>query len=531
MDSGAPTSGTDPLLAMRDVRKRFAGTLALDGASLDVAPGEVMALVGQNGAGKSTMIKILNGAHRADSGEVRFKGRRVDFASPHAAQAGGVSTIFQEINLIPLRSVAENVFLGREPKRFGLIDWGRLNREAAAILEGFGLDLDVRRPLGTYGIAVQQMVAIARAVSFDARLVIMDEPTSSLDSGEVRTLFASIRRLRERGVAVLFVSHRLDELYAICDRVTVMRDGRTVAVAPMAAMTKLDLIAAMLGRELNPGRGQTGFVGESHAGGAMLLRAEGLRAGPRVRDVALDVRTGEITGLAGLLGSGRSETARALFGAERIEAGLVRYDGAPIRFHEPAAAIKAGLGYAAEDRKADGTVPDLSVRDNLTLALMPRLAKAGVIDEAAQRAIVGRFIDRLKIKTAGPDQPIRELSGGNQQKVLLARWLCMNPRLLILDEPTRGIDVGAKAEIQRLIGDLAADGLAVLMITSELEELIEGCDSVVVLADGVSVRELGRDDLSDDSLMAAMAHDAVPAGAHDAVPAIARDAASEAARG
>jgi ribose transport system ATP-binding protein len=505
-----------PLLQMQGIAKSFNGVPALAGASLEVRAGEVMALVGQNGAGKSTMIKILTGAYRRDAGEVRFQDTPVDFASPKAAQAGGISTIYQEINLVPYRSVAENIGLGREPRRFGLIDWPRLNEDAARTLRRFRVEADVRRPLQEFSIAVQQMVAIARAVSFDARLVIMDEPTSSLDEGEVAVLFDVIRQLRDEGVAVVFVSHKLDELYAVCDRVTVMRDGRTVAVSPMAEIGRLELVAAMLGRDLaqvmvEGARDPHADIAREHEA---LLEADALAVGRRVQDVSFAVRRGEIVGLAGLLGSGRSETVRAVFGAEPASGGRLTFEGRELAPSEPADAIGAGIGFSSEDRKAEGIVPDLSVRENLTLALLPRLASAGVVDEARQREVVDRFIARLGIKAAGPEQKIRELSGGNQQKVLLARWLCMDPKLLMLDEPTRGIDVGAKAEILKLVRELAAQGLGVVMVSSELEELIEACDRVTVLRDGRSVSELARGQLSEQAIMTAMAHGDAPAAGH-----------------
>ena len=504
MNGGGPA-----LLRMAGVDKAFAGVPALRGASLEVAAGEVHALVGQNGAGKSTMIKILTGAARRDAGEVTFAGRPIAFATPQDAQRGGISTIYQEINLVPTRSVAENIFLGREPRRFGFVDWRQMNGQAAALLQRFRIALDVRAPLARYTIAIQQMVAIARALSFQARLVIMDEPTSSLDESEVAVLFDVIRQLRAEGVSVVFVTHKLDELYAVCDRVTIMRDGRTVAVSAMADMSKLALVAAMLGRDLADveRQGATGFRhAAQHASGEAVIEASGLRSGRRVRDVSVCVRAGEIVGLAGLLGSGRSETARALFGVEPAEAGAIRYAGTPVVMTAPDHAIRLGIGFCAEDRKLEGIVPEMSVRENLTLALLPRLTRAGVVDSARQGEIVERFIRRLGIKTAGPEQRIRELSGGNQQKVLLARWLCMDPKLLILDEPTRGIDVGAKAEIQALIEELAKAGLGVLMISSELDELIEGCDRVTVLRDGHTAAELSGAHKTEDAVMHAMAH-------------------------
>jgi galactofuranose transport system ATP-binding protein len=497
----------DRLLAMRDINKRFQGVQALSAASLEVEPGEIMALVGQNGAGKSTMIKVLTGAYRRDSGSILFAGQPIDFTSPEAAQRGGVSTIYQEINLIPFRSVAENVFLGREHRRYGLLDWGRMHAEAADLLKRFAVEIDVRLPLMEFSTAIQQMVAIARAVSFEAQLVIMDEPTSSLDEREVAVLFDVMRRLRAEGVAVIFVGHRLDELYRVCDRVTVMRDGYTVMVSRMADIGKLSLIAAMLGRDLETVRAHsTGFSATRAVAGDVVLSAKGLRIGRKVRDARVEVRERQIVGLAGLLGSGRTEVARAIFGADPPDAGKIEMSGRPVSPQEPAEAIALGVGYCSEDRKADGIVPDMSVRENMTLAILPRLTSMGIVDEARQREIVDKFMKRLAIKASSAEQKIRELSGGNQQKVLLARWLCTNPKLLILDEPTRGIDVGAKAEIQALIRELADQGLGVLMISSELEEITEGADRVFVLSDGRTVADLSHAEASAGAIIAAMAH-------------------------
>ena len=492
------------LLDMQDIQKAFAGVKALDHASLSVAAGEVHALIGQNGAGKSTLIKVLTGAYHRDGGNITFGGQPVDFASPLAAQQGGVATIYQEVNLVALRTVAENIFMGREPKRFGLIQWKTVNTEAARLLQGLGLTVDVTRPLGEFSTAIQQMVALARAVSVQARLVIMDEPTSSLNEREVETLFGVIRSLKQGGVSVIFVSHRLDELYAVCDRITVMRDGRTVYAGEMSSISRLELVEQMLGREIRSEGAQTGFV-RATGNGQPLLRAQGVSAGTRLTGASIDVGQGEVVGLAGLLGSGRSELARIIFGADSADHGEVTLAGHQAAFRTPIDAIRAGIGFCSEDRKAEGIVPELSVRENLTLALLPRLSKAGIVDTRRQAEVVDKFIARLGIKTSDPEQPIRELSGGNQQKVLLARWLAMNPRLLILDEPTRGIDVGAKAEIQHLIGELAQGGLGVLMISSELEELIEGCNRVTVLREGQTVAHLSGAQVSEEQLLHAMA--------------------------
>ena len=495
---------------MQGINKAFSGVPALQGASLKVERGEVHALIGQNGAGKSTLIKILTGAYRKDSGTITFAGREVNFTSPQAAQLGGISTIYQEVNLVPFRSVSENIFLGREPRRGPFLDWRRMNDEARALLRRFNIDVDVTRPLMNFSVAIQQMVAIARALSFQSQLVIMDEPTSSLDDREVETLFDVIRQLRADGVSVVFVSHRLDELYAVCDRITIMRDGRTVDERDMRDITKLELVARMLGKEVGEltRSGETAFARNASQRGDVLLEANGIRTGVALKGANVQVHAGEIVGLAGLLGSGRTETGRAIFGADELQSGELRIAGQPVHFRSPRDAIAQGIGFCSEDRKTEGIIPDMSVRENLTLALLPELSRHGIVDPARQAVIVDRFIARLGIKTAGPDQKIRELSGGNQQKVLLARWLCTNPKLLILDEPTRGIDVGAKGEIQALLSELARDGLGVLMISSELEELTEGCERVVVMRDGESVAELPREALTEDALMNAMAHGA-----------------------
>src|SRR4051794_10649100 len=504
------SAGAEPLLEMRGIEKRFAGTAALSDASVVIEPGEVHALVGQNGAGKSTLIKVLTGYHRKDAGEVLFEGKPFEVSSPHAAQKAGISTIYQEINLVPLRSVTENICLGREQRRFGLLDWGAMHAEAERLLRSFNVRIDVRRQLGDFATATQQMVAIARAIGFSARLVIMDEPTSSLDEREVEVLFGVIRQLKAEGVSVIFVSHKLDELYEVCDRVTIMRDGRTVRTAAMHEIGKLDLVSAMLGRGVARAEGHaTAFTDRDRRRiGDVLFSARGLAARRAVSDVSLEVRRGEIAGLAGLLGAGRTETARLVFGADRLRAGEMRMNGTSYAPHRVAEAITAGLGFCTEDRKIEGIVPDMTVAENMMLAMLPRLSSKGVLDESRMREIVERFIKTLDIKCSGPGQRIRELSGGNQQKVLLARWLAMNPKLLILDEPTRGIDVGAKAEIQRLIRTLADDGLSVLMISSELEEIIEGADRIFVLREGVSVAELDGAGAGEEQVLAAMAHGA-----------------------
>ena len=503
----------EPLLRCSGMDKSFAGVSALRDVHMSVAPGEVRALIGQNGAGKSTLIKVLTGVYRRDAGQVEFAGNPVDFTSTQDAQRHGLATIYQEVNLVPYRSVAENVCIGRARRRFGLIDWKAVNAEARERLAALDVHVDVTRPLVEYPIATQQMTAIARALSFDAKLVIMDEPTSSLAEHEVQVLLDVIRRLRDEGVAIVFVSHRLDELYAVCDTITVLRDGRTVADSPISELSRYDLVSTMLGRELTESERRGRHVGAAKAAAApTVLEARDLRRAPVLNGSTVALRRGEVVGLAGLLGSGRSETARALFGADPVTDGEIHRDGEPVRFASPQEAIRARIGFNSEDRKGEGIIPDLSVRENITLALLPRLVRRGIVDRARQQEIVDRFIRRLDIKLASPDQKISELSGGNQQKVLLARWLCTDPEVLILDEPTRGIDVGAKQEIQNLVRELADDGLSVLLISSELEELITDCDRVVVLRDGATVAELEGEDISEKSMLHAMAEGTAATG-------------------
>ncbi|MGW5655122.1 sugar ABC transporter ATP-binding protein [Streptomyces humi] len=504
------------MLSVTQLSKTFPGVRALSDVDFTARAGEVHALVGENGAGKSTLIKVLTGVYRPDHGEVTYDGAPVRFATPLQAQQAGISTIYQEVNLVPLMSVARNLFLGREPRgRLRLIDFRRMHREADEALRGLGIQVDVHRPLRELGVGAQQMVALARAVAVDARVVIMDEPTSSLEPREVHTLFEVIRMLRDRGVAVVYVSHRMDELYELCDRITVLRDGRVVHTGPLAELDRLRLVAMMLGREIGEVRseGMTKFSGSHDADAQPVLTASNLTVRHQLRNVSLSVRPGEVVGLGGLLGSGRSETAKAIAGALPTDTGRVVVAGVPVRAGSTAAAIRAGISLLPEDRKSEGIMPGLSVRENIALAALPGLSRFGLVDETRVDRIVETFMKRLRIKAAGAHQKVGELSGGNQQKVLLARWLALHPKVLLLDEPTRGIDVGAKAEVQALIDELADDGLAVLLISSDTEELIEGSDRVVVLKDGAVVRELTGDTVTEDELMRAIA--AVPAGESD----------------
>ena len=480
-----------PVLEVRDVTKRFGPTRALDGVSFALQAGRVHGLAGENGAGKSTLIKVLTGLYQPDAGQILLDGRPVSFAGPRDSQRLGVSAVYQEINLIPERSVAENLLLGREPRRLGLLDRRRMIADAGTVLARYGLDLDPSARLRSLGLGVQQMVSIARGASLGARVVILDEPTSALSAAEVETLFGVVERLRAEGVAMVFVSHRLSECYRLCDQLTVLRDGRVVRAGTPAALPRAELVAAMLGPKAGGERAAEAARRPAPAATETpVLRVRGLWWRSRVRGVALDLRPREIVGLAGLLGSGRTETLKAVFGAERPDRGEVELGGQPVREASPAGSIRRGLGFLSEDRRAEGIFPRLSVRENMTAAVLPRLSRFGVISRRREDALVRDFIARLGIRTAGPDQAVSGLSGGNQQKVLLARCLAARPRALMLDDPTRGIDVGAKAEVHRAVQALAEDGLGVLVTSSEMEELLALSDRLVVLAEGAVAGEV-----------------------------------------
>jgi monosaccharide-transporting ATPase len=495
---------TAPVLAVTSASKRFAGVRALEDVSIELHEGSVHALVGENGAGKSTLIKLITGVYSLDSGQVRLRGEEVAFASPRSAQQAGIATIYQEIHLAPQLSVARNFFLGREPTRFGALNLKKMIADSQDALKRYGIVADVRRPLGELGLGIQQMVAIARAIEADASVVIMDEPTSSLEPREVDRLLEVVALLKEQGVAVVYVSHKLDEIFRACDTVTVLRDGKLVSTGPTSGLTRRQLIARMLGRdaaELDEGNRTRLAARQTQTDAEPVLRAEHLTRRLILEDVSVVVRPGEVVGLAGLLGSGRSETAKAIFGALPLDSGTVEVDGTRLGRQTPASRIQHRIAMLPEDRKAEGIIPGMSIRDNIGLAALPQLTRAGLVSRKRVDDIVKTFMDRLRIKASGPHQKVSELSGGNQQKVLLARLLCLNPRVLLLDEPTRGIDVGAKAEVQALIAELAEKGLAVVLISSELEEVVEGSDTVVVLRDGTQLGQLVGDDITEDAIM------------------------------
>ncbi|MDQ1681423.1 MAG: galactofuranose transport system ATP-binding protein [Frankiaceae bacterium] len=502
----SPDPQSSPVYEARGIVKTFPGVRALRDVSISLRAGEVHALVGENGAGKSTLIKVLTGVYQADAGQLLLAGDAVSFASPRAAQDAGISTIYQEVNLVPLQSGARNLYFGREPRtRLGLVDEKKMVADARSLLRELRIDVDPTVPVASLALGAQQMISVARAVSLDARVVIMDEPTSSLETREVETLFGLIDRLRGSGIALVYVSHRLDELYRICDTVTVLRDGQLVHTGRLADLPRQQLVASMLGRELLAQHARSASTTTYVDDVRPALSAKGLTKRALLHGVSVDIRPGEVVGLGGLLGAGRSETAKAILGALSIDAGTVEVDGKPVPHGSPAQSIEAGVVMLSEDRKAEGILPNLSIRDNIILAALPRLSRRGLFSDGAADKLVDTFMKRLNIKAYGPGQKVGTLSGGNQQKVLLARWLCLEPKVLMLDEPTRGIDVGAKAEVRRLVDELAEQGLAVLLISSETEELVDGAHRVLVLRDGAVVGELGGAELTEEDLVRAIA--------------------------
>lgn len=494
---------TYALLEIRGLAKHFPGVKALQGVDFTVRRGEVHALMGENGAGKSTLIKVLTGVYQRDGGTMRLDGREISPSCPKDVEALGISTVYQEVNLIPELSIAENICLGRQPTRFGMIRWGAMARRARAALERVDLKVDVDRTLSSCSIAVQQMVAIARALDISAKLLVLDEPTSSLDEKEVAELFAVIRRLRAEGLGVVIVTHFIDQVYAISDRITILRDGRLVGEYETAKLPRAEMVSRMIGKALSemPPPESAANTLSAKSEKPVLLELKNYGRTGSVTGMNMTVRQGEIVGLAGLLGSGRTETARLIFGIDKAQSGEMLMDGKPAGFRSPQHAIRAGLAFTPENRKSDGIIPHLSIRENIVLALQARQGATRTLSRREQEELAEKFIKLLGISTPGPEQLVMNLSGGNQQKVLLARWLATNPRLLILDEPTRGIDVGAKAEILKLVQSLRDEGMAILFISSELEEVVRDSQRVIVLRDRTKVGELEGSQISEQAIM------------------------------
>ena len=499
----------EPLLRMTAISKRFPGALALDGVDLTVAPGEIHALLGENGAGKSTLLKILAGAQPPDSGVIEFAGKPVVFESPHAAQMLGIVTIYQEFTLAPNMTICENVFIGREPGSKVFVSWRRMAEETRALTRRIGLDANPMTLVRELSVAEQQMVEIARALSMKSRLIVMDEPTSALSRTEVEKLFRIIRDLKAEGLSVIFVTHRLEEVFEICDSYTVLRDGKFVGTGKVADTDIDGIIRLMVGREVSSlysRRNDAAF-------GEVALAVEGLsrRGSSRdpsatvLADVSLSVRRGEILGVAGLVGAGRTEMARAVFGADPFDSGAIFVDGKPVRIFSPQEAIRHGIGLVPEDRKQQALFLSLAIRMNLSMASLDRVSKWGVfIDEAKESAMVEQYRKALSIRMAGPEQIVANLSGGNQQKVVLARWLALQPKVLIVDEPTRGIDVGAKVDVHNLLFDMARSGIAVIAISSELPEVLAISDRIVTMREGRVTGEIARENADQQKLMTMM---------------------------
>jgi simple sugar transport system ATP-binding protein len=498
------TAATRPVLEVTGIHKQFPGVKALSNAGLRLFPGEVHTLMGQNGAGKSTLIKVLTGVYQPDDGSIVLDGRAIHPRSTQDAQNLGISTVYQEVNLCPNLSVAENIFIGRYPRRFGMVDWRTMRKQAAELLARLDVHIDVSQPLANYPLAIQQMVAIARATSVECRVLILDEPTSSLDEAEVQTLFAVLRRLREQGMAILFVTHFLDQTYAISDRITVMRNGEREGEYACAELSRLALVNKMIGA---PDDSQSIEQASDATADAVpqsqeaFLRARGLARKGALAPVDLELKRGELLGLAGLLGSGRTELARLLFGADKADTGSIDVDGKPVSLANPRDAIREGIGFCSEDRKHEGAILALSVRENIVLALQARQGIWRAIPFKRQQQLANDYVRWLGIKTASIETPIGSLSGGNQQKVLLARWLATEPRLMILDEPTRGIDVRAKQEIMDYVSSLCRKGMSILFISSELPEVLRVSDRMLVMRDRKACGEYQRGQLDESSVL------------------------------
>ena len=495
-----PPRSAIPLVSIRNLCKSFPGVRALDNCCFELLAGEVHALMGENGAGKSTLMKVLAGVYQKDAGEICIDGSAVEIASPRAAQALGIGIIHQELNLMNHLSAAQNIFIGREPRgRFGLLlDEGALNLQAMQIFERMHLQLDPRTPVGQLTVAKQQMVEIAKALSFESRVLIMDEPTAALNSAEIDDLFRIIRQLQSQGVGIVYISHKMDELRQISDRVTVMRDGQYIATVATASTPIDSIIAMMVGRHLESA--EQNFP--DTCGNDIVLEVKGLARGAHIRNVSFTLRKGEILGFAGLMGAGRTEVARAIFGADPLDAGEIRVHGAKVAIASPKDAVACGIGYLSEDRKHFGLATGLDVKTNLILASMNQFLSLGLfLDQAAIEHSAAGFVQQLSIKTPSIHQPVRLLSGGNQQKIVIAKWLLRDCDILFFDEPTRGIDIGAKSEIYKLLNALAAQGKAIVMISSELPEVLRMSHRILVMCEGRITGELPAHEATQEKIM------------------------------
>jgi simple sugar transport system ATP-binding protein len=486
------TKSNNEIVRMEGISKSFPGVQALENVDFSLLPGEIHGLVGENGAGKSTLIKVMTGVERQDRGTIRLEGSQVAIRSPLDAQRLGISTVYQEVNLCPNLTVAENILIGREPMKWGSIDWKAMNAQATRILLGLDIDIDATLTLGSCSVAIQQMAAIARALEItSAKILILDEPTSSLTAHETEQLFGVMRKLKSEGMGIIFITHFLDQVYEVADRITVLRNGKLVGTYATSTLPRLELITKMIGRTLTEYEDMTKTKSESgkYIRGEALLQAKGLGRSGSMEPFDLELHAGEVVGLAGLLGSGRTEIAHLLFGIDKPDSGSIAVDGKAVGNYSPLASIERGVALCPEDRKAAGIVAELGVGENIILAMQASLGWFKRLSSQEQYAIADRYIELLNISTPSADQPVKNLSGGNQQKVILARWLATNPRLLILDEPTRGIDVGTKAEIQKLVLSLAEEGKSCVFISSELEEVLRTSHRIVVLRDQEKITE------------------------------------------
>lgn len=501
---------TQPILRLHGITKEFAGMKALNDVSMDIYPGEIHALLGENGAGKSTLIKVITGIYQRDGGSLELNGQDYHPGSSADAQNHGVSTVFQEVNLIPTMTVAANLFLERQPKKWGRIDWKTIHQQSIELLKTMKLDIDVEKPLGFYSIAIQQLIAIARALAIDAKLLILDEPTASLDSREVEILFEVMRELKAKGMSIIFVTHFLEQVYQVCDRITVLRNGEHVETRAIADLPQKEMVPLMLGKAFNPqsadSTDELNPEAETKKVFEPLLEVTGLGKKRLMEPVDLTIGKGEILGLAGLLGSGRSETIRLIFGAIKADSGDLKLDGKSCSIRSPRKAIRLGFGFCPEDRRHDGLIGELSVRENMILALQAKRGWLRPINEAQQHQLADEMIKALAIATPDAEKPVNQLSGGNQQKVILARWLIANPNLLILDEPTRGIDVGAHAEIIALIRRLCDEQqMSLLVVSSELDEVVAISDEVLVLRDRHKAALLKGEQVTQEHIIEAIA--------------------------